>query len=397
MTEPAEIPPHEGESDNVTRLAYGDREILLVGTAHVSKKSVDEVRDVIERLRPDTVCVELDAARYETLTDESRFSRLDVSQIVRAGRAGLFLSSLLFSAFQKRLGDRVGVRPGSEMLAAVDAAKSIGARIVLADRDIQATLTRCYASLGPLDRVKVIAALATLPFAAAEIDEAQIEQLKQRRAIGDAMEAFARQMPSLKRPLIDERDQFLMSSTREAPGRRIVAIVGAAHVAGMAAQLDTPIDRDALTTVPRRRRGPLLVGGLMPLFAVAIVAMTFAPARHGFDTGAILRRLLVPPVIGAALFTWIAGGTFSAIAAALLAPAALFAPSQWYGRAIGGIQARLRPPRPEDAASVRDDVLHPAQFRRNPFLVALLTGVFARLGRTIGGTIGVILALTRLF
>ena len=196
-------------ASNVTRLELGGREIFVVGTAHVSRKSVEEVRRVIDELRPDSVCVELDQARYETLSDDTRWQRLDVLDIVRGDRAGLFLSSLVFSGFQKRLGDKLGVRPGTEMLAAVDEARRIGAEVVLADRDIQATLMRCYRSLGPIDRTKVLAVLGMLPFAAADIDEAQVEKLKDRETMVDVMATFAREMPALETPLITERDHFI--------------------------------------------------------------------------------------------------------------------------------------------------------------------------------------------
>ena len=195
MAAPDESVPAATLRGNVTRLVQNDREIFLVGTAHVSKKSVDEVRRVIDELRPDVVCVELDAARYDSLRDDSGWRGLDARDILRTDRAGLFLASLLFAGFQKRLGDRLGVRPGMEMLAAVDEARRVGASVVLADRDIQATLMRCYRSLGPVDRVKVLMILVMLPFTASEIDEAEVEKLKDREKMGDVMQAFARKCP----------------------------------------------------------------------------------------------------------------------------------------------------------------------------------------------------------
>jgi len=238
MSEPGEAEsPSFSPGSNVTRLEHDGREIFLVGTAHVSKKSVEEVRRVIAELRPDTVCVELDASRCEALRDEKRWHGPGSGDVLSKDRAGLFLASLLFAGFQKRLGDRLGVRPGMEMLAAVAEAERIGANVVLADREIQATLMRCYRSLGPLDRAKVLVVLVLLPFSAQEIDEAEVEKLKDREKMGDVMEAFAREMPALGTPLIEERDRYLMASIREAPGRRIVAVVGAAHVPGMTREL----------------------------------------------------------------------------------------------------------------------------------------------------------------
>jgi pheromone shutdown-related protein TraB len=381
---------------NVTRVVRGDREIFIVGTAHVSQKSVEEVRRVIEELRPDAVCVELDAARHETLMDESRWNRLQLGEILRSGRAGLFLSSLVFSAFQKRLGEAVGARPGAEMLAAIDAARGVGASIVYADRDIQSTLTRCHASLGPVDRVKVISLLATLPFAVAEIDEAQIEQLKQREAIGDAMGAFAKQVPSLKRPLIDERDLYLMASTREAPGKRIVAVVGAAHVAGMVGKLDTPVDLAALTAPPVRTAGSRAASLLIPALVLSVAAVSAVRLPPEAFSG-VLTALVMPAVVLAAVLAWASGGSpVSAVAALVLAPLALVTPSAWYGRAVALVQERVRPPTPVDASRLREDVLMPSQFRKNPFLTGLLVGPAVRLGRFLGAVIGLVWAIVRI-
>jgi pheromone shutdown-related protein TraB len=382
---------------NVTRLVHDEREIFVVGTAHVSQHSVHEVRRVITELRPDTVCVELDLARYETLTDETRWRRLELKEIVSASRAGLFLSSLLFSAFQKRLGDQVGVRPGAEMLAAIAAARDVGAAVVYADRDIQSTLTRCYAALGPVDRLKVIAALASLPFAAAEIDEAQIEQLKQRQAIGDAMDAFARQMPSLKVPLIDERDQYLMASTRSAPGKRVVSVVGAAHVAGMTTQLDTPVDLEALTALPVTTSRARFAAFVIPIAAWTVVTVALARAAPP-PLGGLFTAFLAPAAIASAILVLASGGAIATVlVAAALSPLAVFAPSQWFGRLVGLVQSMVRPPSPEEAARIREEVLLPSAFRKNPFLAGLLVGPAARFGRTIGAVIGLVCAAIRLF
>lgn len=134
--------------EHVTRIDSDGRSIFIVGTAHVSPRSVEEVTRVITRLVPDTVCVELDQARYEALVDDSRFRRLDLFQIIREKRVLFLLASLALSAYQRRIGERMGVRPGAELLAAVEAARSVGAELVLADRDIQATLKRTWRSLG---------------------------------------------------------------------------------------------------------------------------------------------------------------------------------------------------------------------------------------------------------
>lgn len=381
-------------SESVTRLEYEGREIFLVGTAHVSKKSVEEVQALIDELRPDAVCVELDAARYATLLDESHWRRLNVRAVLREDRAGLMLASLLFSGFQKRLGDRLGVRPGSEMIAAAQAAGRVGAEIVLADRDVQATLRRCYGALGALDRAKIFVALAFLPFAAADIEEADVERLKGREAIGDAMGVFAQQMPALKVPLIDERDQYLVASTRAAPGRRIVSVVGAAHVAGMVRYLSSPVDRAALSQAPARPLGESLRE--WSLTAVLGLLVGFALGRGGsaeYVIGLALRVAIVGASGAFCAVLAVGGGVLAALAAFCTAPLSLVVPVVPLGVVTGEVQAHVRPPSPDDAAAVRADMLTPARLRQNRFIVVLLVTVASQLGRTVGALIGLVWAL----
>src|SRR5690606_22199239 len=211
---------------HVTTVEYGGKQIHLVGTAHVSQKSVEEVERVIRELRPDTVCVELDEGRYKMLMDNSAWRELDIFQVIRQKRVLFLLSSLALGAYQRRMGEKLGVIPGAELLAGVRVAEEVGARVVLADRDVQATLKRTWASLSFWDKLQMTTGLISVPFAVEEIDEGRIEQLKDKDTIGEMMHELAEQMPRIKKPLIDERDQYLMSMIQDAPGKTIVGVVG---------------------------------------------------------------------------------------------------------------------------------------------------------------------------
>lgn len=383
-------------ADNVTRLSVDGRTILLVGTAHVSRHSVDEVRRVIAETRPDSVCVELDPARYETLADETRWKRLDVREVLARNRTGLFLAALLFAGFQKRLGDRLGVRPGAEMLAAVEEGERVGAKIVLADRDVQSTLARCHASLGRLDRLKIALLLAVLPFAAADIDEKQVEELKTREAMADAMDAFAKHMPALKTPLVDERDRYLAASLAAAEGSTIVAVIGAAHAAGVAKYVGQPIDRDALVVVPPPTR---LERTLPWIWTLGIaVSLGLSGIRHGFETGIshAVATISVATSFGLLLATMAVGAHIVvSLCAALIGPFSLLVPTVRFGKMLGRLQARLTPPLPEDAMQLRTDVLKPSKARTNSFLKPVLIAVMSPAARAVGAAIGISWAIVQ--
>jgi pheromone shutdown-related protein TraB len=401
MPDSTDVPRSALGTDNVTRLEYEGREILLVGTAHVSKRSVEEVRHVIRQVEPDAVCVELDASRYEALMDETQVSSFDVAEVVDQDRAGLFVASLLFAGFQKQLGDRLGVKPGAEMAAAAEEALERGAKVVLADRNIRTTLLRCYESLGLVDRVRIGAILVMLPFAAADLDEVDVEALKNRETMGDVMTTFARQMPALQLPLIDERDRYLIARIRETESARIVAVVGAAHVPGMTRYLREPIDLDALDRAPAKTARTLHDFGL-PFASLGLLALAaFGPKAHAFSTAPAIARLVagvaLPSALVAALATVVAGGgAIAALAAFTTAPLTLAIPFLSLGKITGGLEARFRPASHDDRLRAREDVLVPKLARRNGLLRPLLAAVFAPMGRTLGALIGVIWAVLQL-
>jgi pheromone shutdown-related protein TraB len=401
MPDSTDVPRSALGTDNVTRLEYEGREILLVGTAHVSKRSVEEVRHVIRQVEPDAVCVELDASRYEALMDETQVSSFDVAEVVDQDRAGLFVASLLFAGFQKQLGDRLGVKPGAEMAAAAEEALERGAKVVLADRNIRTTLLRCYESLGLVDRVRIGAILVMLPFAAADLDEVDVEALKNRETMGDVMTTFARQMPALQLPLIDERDRYLIARIRETESARIVAVVGAAHVPGMTRYLREPIDLDALDRAPAKTARTLHDFGL-PFASIGLLALAaFGPKAHAFSTAPAIARLVagvaLPSALVAALATVVAGGgAIAALAAFTTAPLTLAIPFLSLGKITGGLEARFRPASHDDRLRAREDVLVPKLARRNGLLRPLLAAVFAPMGRTLGALIGVIWAVLQL-
>lgn len=388
--------PGDGRAvvDHVTRVVRDGKEIYLLGTAHVSKRSVEEVRLAIDELRPDTVAVELDETRYETLADESRFGRVDLSAILSAGKAGLYLSSLLFAGFQKRIGDRLGVRPGAEMLAAVEAARRVGATVVFADRDVQVTLMRCYRSLGPIDKAQVVFVLLMLPFAAGDVNEEEVERLKQRETIGDVMTTFAEQMPSLKTPLIDERDRYLAASITRSPGRRVLAVVGAAHIPGVERRIDEDTDTTLIELIPPPPARTRILRSIFPLFALALVtAWALGLVTPDAALGTAIR--LVAPAAGlAAVLAIVAGASaVTALLCVLLAPLTLVVPLVRFDHAVGTIEARLRPMTPADGLRARDDVLAPASARKSRFLRPLLVAVLGSFGRTMGAVIGLLWAL----
>ncbi|MBX3184561.1 MAG: TraB family protein [Polyangiaceae bacterium] len=386
--EAAAAPSSALDSRHVTQLQIEGRDVYLIGTAHVSPKSVAEVRAVIREVRPDTVCVELDQGRYDAMMDEGRFRKLEVTKVLRERRERLTLASLLMSSYQRRMGERLGVKPGAEMLAAVEEAAAVGAELVLADRDITATLRRTWASLSCANRARLMLGMNAAFFGGGgEISEEQIEELKDRDVIGELMQELAREMPELQVPLVDERDRYLMTRVADAPGAKVVAVVGAAHVPGMLGHLGVRANLTELSRLPEPTRMSHLRPFIVP--CLVLLALCLGLYRHGYEwLSPALLAWSLPTALFAALFALIAGGgPLTVLGAATLAPITALIPRGASGRLLGLLEARLRPP----SLEAREAVPTLSSFRalrQNGFTRPLLVSILVSLGASFGALIG---------
>ena len=195
--------------DEVEHLALGEREILLVGTAHVSQGSVDLVKEVIAREKPDCVCVELDDKRYKALAGRKRWEALDLKEIIRKKQLSTLLVNLILSSYQKKLGMQLGVIPGSELLEATREAQKHSIPVSLCDRDVRVTLRRAWHKTSFLKKGYLLATLLVSLFDKTEITEEKIEEIKKKDVLSELMSELGEAMPELKNVLIDERDIYL--------------------------------------------------------------------------------------------------------------------------------------------------------------------------------------------
>jgi pheromone shutdown-related protein TraB len=376
---------------SVTRLEHGGKDITIVATAHVSQKSVEEVRQVISELRPDTVCVELDRGRLESLVDPKRFRKLNLVDVIKEKRVLYVLANLALSAYQKKIGDKVGVRPGAELLAAVEASKDVGAELVLADRDIQATLKRTWASVSFWNKLRLGGSLVAAPFAMEEISEAQIEGLKDRETIADMLTELARLVPGLKEPLIDERDQYLASSIERAPGKRVVAVVGAGHVQGILNGLGKPVDRPNLEKLPTPTVASRMVGWLVPII---VLGTFYFVSSRSHSTEPLLRMLIawvLPTSLGCALFAAAAAAhPLTVLGALFTAPITTLTPFVGSGTVSALVEVYVRRPTVSDCEAIPESVTSIRGWYRNAATRVLLVFLLSSIGAAIGMLIGAV-------
>lgn len=373
---------------HVTKVEHAGREIYIVGTAHISQKSVEEVRRVISEVKPDTVCVELDKTRYEAMIDERRWQKLDIFDVIRQKKVLFLLTSLALSSYQRKLGERVGVKPGSELLEAVRAAEDVGAKLVLADRDIQATLKRTWASVSFWNKLRLSSGLVAAPFSVQEISEDRIEELKDRDTINEMLHELAELIPGVKEPLIDERDLFLMSMIQEAPGQTIVAVVGAGHVEGVLSHLGERVDRAALSVIPPTSKLTQALKWVIPV--VVLGAFYYGYTKHsGEDFRHMLYAWILPNSILAAVLSAVAGAKLLTILTAFVAsPITSLNPTIGAGMVAGLMEAWLRKPTVTDCERIADDMLTVRGVYANRFTRVLLVAVLATIGSALGAWIG---------
>lgn len=373
------------EVGNVVRVPLSGRNVYLIGTAHVSRKSVDEVKRVIRDLRPDTVCVELDATRYQAITDPARFRSLDVAAVIREKKVLFLFANLVLSAFQKRIGERLGVKPGAELLAGVETAREVGAELVLADRDIEATLKRSWANLTLWDRCQLLLVLVGLLVMRQEVDADEIEALKERPTVSALMREH---MPRLQVPLIDERDRYLISKVREAPGNTVVAVVGAGHVEGMLRYANEPVNREELSRVP----APSALSRALPwLLPIAVLGLFAAGYRTHSAEG--LRHMLtvwaISHVASAALFCLLAGAKpLSVLVAGLSSPFLSLHPALTSGAVTSVVETWARKPSVEARDGLVDAFTSFKGLYRNAVSRVLLVFVATNVGSALGSGIG---------
>lgn len=369
------------------RIELDGREILLVGTAHISQASVETVRTVIAAENPDHVCVELDEQRYLALKDDKRWQSLNLIEVIRKGQGPFLLASLALTSFQKRMGLQTGVKPGAELLAAAVSAEDAAIGVSLIDRPIRTTLLRAWRKTGFWKRINLLATLLAGLFETQKIDEAELEKLRQTDTLSAMLEEMGTILPSVKTILVDERDTFMADRIRNAPGQKVVAVVGAAHLPGIERQLQTAADPKVIaeiSSVPAESRWSKLLPWLIPGAVVALfVAGFFVGDWSKLADAAIAWVLLTGGLC--ALGTAIAfGHPLTIIAGFVAAPITTLHPALGAGMFTGIVQAFVAAPTVADLERVGDDVATLGGWWRNRTIRVLLVFFFSSLGASAG-------------
>nr|WP_320015370.1 TraB/GumN family protein [uncultured Desulfobacter sp.] len=374
------------DHNDIHILNQNGKQIILIGTAHVSRHSAQLVSDTIASEQPDTVCVELCNNRLATIRDKDRWQNMDIVKIIKEKKALMLFMNLLLAAFQKKIADKFGIKPGQEMINAIAAAEKTDAAIIPADREIQITLSRVWRGMGFWEKTKLIFSMVLSFGHSEDIEETDIEKMKHQDILQSLLSEIKEDHPIIGEVLINERDQFLAQSIRSAPGDKIVAVVGAAHVPGILEYIeqDTPIDLDALKTLPPPGNLGKVLKWLIPGLIVMLFIAGFLTEGKGAGTDMIWIWVLANGIFAGIGAIMALAHPYTIFSSIIAAPLTSLNPMIAAGWVAGLVEAFARKPKVRDLEAIPKDITTVKGFWRNNVTRILLVVVFTNLGSSIG-------------
>ena len=373
----------------IHHLEANGKQIILLGTAHVSHESTRLVAEVIDNEKPDTVCVELCESRYQSIRHKDSWQNMDIVKVVKEKKAFLLLSNLLLASFQKRIAKKLDIRPGQEMIQAIESAEAVGANIHLADRDIRTTLARAWRTMKLWDKIKLLVQLVFSLGKVDEISKEEVERMKQEDVLESLLADIGKSLPVVRHVLIDERDRFLAQKIRTAPGDRIVAVVGAGHIPGIKKYWTTETDISALEQMPPNGKTIKWIKWIIPIGILTLLMTGFY--HGGTETGShMITWWLLANGLLAGLGALIAlAHPLTILSSILAAPLTSLNPMIAAGWVSGLVEALSRRPRVIDFENLQEDIHSFRGFWRNKITRILLVVVFTNLGSSAGTFIAI--------
>ncbi|MFO7765773.1 MAG: TraB/GumN family protein [Pelovirga sp.] len=371
-----------------TRLCVDNKDITLIGTAHISQESVDTVTKAINELVPDTVCVELDLQRYQSLINQKGWESLNLKDVIRKKQLPFLLANLALSSYQKRMGLATGVQPGAELAAAAQVAEAQGMQVELVDRNIRTTLLRAWRITGLWNKMKVLGSLFASLFEKQQVNEEELARLRQSDNLAGMLEEMGEMLPSIKQILVDERDTYMAYHIRHAPGERIVAVVGAAHLPGITRHLQQPAasaaDIEDINKIPPKPLSSRIIPWVIPVLVLSLFVGGFFFGNRDQMAQAATAWILANGFFSAAgaLLAW--GHPITVVTAFIAAPLTSLNPTIGAGFVTALVQSFVAPPLVSDMKKVGEDLLSLKGWWHNRLARVLLVFLLSSLGSSIG-------------
>ncbi len=366
------------------------REFIIVGTAHISRQSAELVREVIEKEKPDVVCVELDEKRLKALSEKNRWENLDLRQIIKNKQLSTLMVNLVLSSYQKKLGEKLGVTPGTELLEAVKAANENNIPVELCDREVRVTLRRAWHSMNLWQKSKFLSGGLAGLFEKQELTEEKLAELRSKDVLSEMMDEIGKAMPVLKKVIIDERDQYIAQKMKQSKGKKVVSVVGAGHVKGIVKFLERNenIDLKNIEIIPEPSFINKIMGWSIPVIIVAsIFYIGFSQGISEAGNNALFWILAcgIPSAIGALISI---AHPLTILASFVSAPITSLSPLIGVGYVAAFVQAYMQPPIVKEFQEVSKDFRKVSNWWKNRLLKVFLVFILSSIGGVIGTSVG---------
>jgi len=360
-------------SIELSKLKLGKTEVIMLGTAHVSRESVADVERAIEFEKPDRVLIELDEGRAKNLRDPDHWKHMDIVQVIKSGKIYLLFSSILLSIFQKKMGDRLTSAPGAEFKRAIEVAEAKKLAIEFIDREIRITLKRAWQSVGFFGKMRLMSELIASLFVTEDMQKDDIEKLKEKDALQSLLDSLPPAFRKIREIIIDERDQYMAQKVRDTvlhgkkQPRRVLVVIGAGHLRGMAEALQTEHNMNALTFIKEAKVWRSLAAFLAPIvIIVALLTYFTLSGNKTLDIAATLKAWIIIKCSVTAVVTVIWSPHILAyLAGILVSPVSTFLPVIKSGWVAALLEAMYRKPEVTDFESMPEATTRFKSFYRN--------------------------------
>ena len=373
---------------NLEVINYQNKTLYLIKTAHVSKNSVEDVKRIIDEIKPDAICIELDKERKETLLNKEGWRNTDITKVIKEHKVGFLLVNVILSSFQKRMAAKMDTQSGGEMLEGIRKAEELKVPLILADRNIKTTFKRIWNSLGLKEKMKLLMAIVMAIFDDEDINEEDLARLKEADSLDVALAEVGKDLPTVKRILVDERDMYLAAKIKSAPGEKIVAIIGAAHAKGIKNHLNEDIDLKKLDDISKKKSllGEIVKWSIPALLIFIVIYTLFINLDTGINQ--IKNWILLTGSLSALGALIAFSHPLTILVAFIAAPITTIHPLLASGWFAGLAETYLKKPRVKDFEDLSLDTDSFKGFYKNRvthiLLVVILTNVFSSLGTIIG-------------
>ncbi|MCP5245141.1 MAG: TraB/GumN family protein [Burkholderiales bacterium] len=380
-------------TEPIKMLQIDNRNITMLGTAHVSKASADKVQELIATGKYDAVAIELCPSRHRAIVNPDAMAKMDLFQVIKSGQASMVAASLALGAFQQRMAEQFGIEPGAEMRVAIKDAQAAGLPVILIDREIGTTLKRIYHNVPWWKRIGLFAGLISSVVSKEEVSAAEIEKLKEGDVLESTFSQFAEDEKDLFKPLISERDEYmsarLIKESQENNYQHILAVVGAGHMNGMQHQIENKCITQPDETIARLDTQPTSSNWFKYLpWAIVLLILT----------GFIIGFIRSPEIGTAMILDWVLiNGGLSALGAAIAfahpltimtaffaAPLTSLNPTIGAGMVVAAAETYLRKPKVGDFNRLRSDATSLKGWWNNQVTRILLIFILSTMGSAIG-------------